>query len=402
MTEAEFTRLLHNGHGRALLYARNRDASKFFEVILDACLQCYSVDSQTEGTRGGYMLEVADRLPARDAIFEAVLGSLSNSEDGVDAEQRFRLAARLADRGYPRAKARMYEAFNPGPRRGECIAAEFVDMDGLKGFLFAARQIGRLLQSPQANLVDFGQLLFHGRETLGEETVTSALASGGVTDPALETYRLRAVEYDRWDLTYNQPAKPTAEALALLAAELVSAGDAETQRRCLAAFRSRPFPGDPCRLLELARSPDERVARAATVALTLVEHPPARQFAIVLVDSGSPLRTFSVDLLSRNFQPEDYRVALEWYAAEGDRYLLHWMGTGLDDLWKNHPDPASEAEMLRLRYDLGPCCFCRHRIVKRLAEIGALSADSQAECAWDANDDIRELVTSLSSGSSIA
>lgn len=54
MNVREFQELMQAGHGRAMVYAQEHDVGEFREVILDACLECYSIDPQIEGTRAGY------------------------------------------------------------------------------------------------------------------------------------------------------------------------------------------------------------------------------------------------------------------------------------------------------------------------------------------------------------
>jgi hypothetical protein len=43
-------------------------------------------------------------------------------------------------------------------------------------------------------------------------------------------------------------------------------------------------------------------------------------------------------------------------------------------------------------YEKDPCSFCREHAVKRLIELDALTEQMRAECAYDANIDIRNLV----------
>jgi hypothetical protein len=62
------------------------------------------------------------------------------------------------------------------------------------------------------------------------------------------------------------------------------------------------------------------------------------------------------------------------------------------DFWKGHPDEETEVLMLRSLYEKGPCSVCREGVVKRLIERGALPDELRAECAGDANSDIRDLV----------
>jgi len=61
-------------------------------------------------------------------------------------------------------------------------------------------------------------------------------------------------------------------------------------------------------------------------------------------------------------------------------------------LCEMHPDKSTEPSVMRALYEKGPCSFCRGNAVRKLVELKALGDDLRAECAYDANDDIRELV----------
>jgi hypothetical protein len=100
----------------------------------------------------------------------------------------------------------------------------------------------------------------------------------------------------------------------------------------------------------------------------------------------------AVELLSENYEPGDHKIVLQWFHQEEDLQTLHSIGTGLIDFWKRHPDDETEVQMLRALYENGPCSVCRESAVKRLIERGALPEELRAECAWDANTDIRDLI----------
>jgi hypothetical protein len=88
----------------------------------------------------------------------------------------------------------------------------------------------------------------------------------------------------------------------------------------------------------------------------------------------------------------DHQIILRWFQEEHDPETLHSLGTGLLDYYKMHPIEGNEVEIMRSLYERGPCSVCREKVVKRLLERGALSDELRAECAWDANSDIRDLV----------
>jgi hypothetical protein len=66
MLDSEFREAIWSGLGRAIIYACDHDVSAFRDVILDACLRCYSADEQSEGTRAPYMLALVDHTPDRE------------------------------------------------------------------------------------------------------------------------------------------------------------------------------------------------------------------------------------------------------------------------------------------------------------------------------------------------
>ena len=72
---------------------------------------------------------------------------------------------------------------------------------------------------------------------------------------------------------------------------------------------------------------------------------------------------------------------------------------GLREFWKQHPDEDTEVRMQQLMYEKAPCSHCREVVVKRLIELRGLTEQMRAECAYDANDDIRDLVRKPSSNS---
>jgi hypothetical protein len=77
--KAELRGILQLGLGRAILYAQLQDMCEFRDVILDACLHCYSYDIQIEGTRASYMHDLVGYLPDRDSYYGQVLKSSQDS-----------------------------------------------------------------------------------------------------------------------------------------------------------------------------------------------------------------------------------------------------------------------------------------------------------------------------------
>jgi hypothetical protein len=392
---------------------------EFRDVILDACLHCYAYDPQIEGTHADYMLELVNLMPEKDFFYGEVIKGLPGGKDDWDTKHKFRFATNLALDGNELAKRALYESYAPGPRMGEDIGLNFVQMDGLDGLLFAVEKMGSLLMvKPEG--VDVGLLLGYTINELGEQEVRDALTKAAAQNPRIEAYRLEAgARESRLDErlaksresvsgTYDQ-LKPNLPDLMFswvgswgerasdveierAAQGLIAALDAKDQLAHLRIFARRRFPLDIQVLLRLAEVEQDLVGFAAIKALSQFTHQSVRELAFRLVDTRARWRREAIELLVRNFQPGDHAVALGWFKAEQELEVKHSMGMDLTDLWKEHPDEESEVPMLGALYELGPCSFCREKLVRRLMELNALTEEMRAECAFDANDEIRELI----------
>ena len=414
----QFRHMLHLGLGRAVLYARDHAVDEFRDVILDACLHCHSHDVQCEGTRAAYMLNLLDFLPDKSFYCDAVLNSLPGSGDTRDATQRFHFAACLASEGNERAKQALYESYDPGPSMGELIGIDFLRMDGIKGLLFVAEKMGALLMT-KPKRVDIGYLLMVSIDECGEQDTRDALRKAGEQNPQIETYRLAAEASERkgqsqsgkapiWSQSFEQIKSRLSEInisqlrlwgeracdedIELAAHSLTVAQDAKAQAAHLHIFGRKKFPLNPSFLLSKVEIEEERIGFAAVSALTHVTHPAVRKLAFRLVETRSELRLEAIDLLARNYQPSDRKTMLRWFEEEQEPQILHSYAMDMEDFWKAHPDEESEAPMLLALYQKGPCSFCREGVVRRLIELQAFTEELKAECAYDANDDIRDLM----------
>jgi hypothetical protein len=419
LNEAQFRESLRLGLGRAILYARDYDVSEFRNVILDACLHCYSHDVQSEGTRGSYMYDLVGCLPDKEFYYDQVLKSLAGSGDDWDAAQRLYFAGRLVFDGRADAKQAMYDAYSPGPRMGEALGINFLQMDGIKGLLFVAEKMGALLlERPEE--VDEGFLHSQSVEICGEQATWEALNDAARSNVFIEKYKsvaaksrardfsMRTLPQQIASLSYEQVLKEFSlkkphllwkwgerasdDQLELAAKGLIVATDSKQQLLHLRIFERRRFPLDVRAILALVDIQEDRVGFRAVRALKHITHPAVRALAFGLMDSRSFARGGAIDLLAANYQKGDHEVVLRWFREEDDAEALHAFGMDLMKFWKQHPDNDTEVLMLRLLYEKGPCSFCRGTAVRRLIEREALAAEHRAECAWDANYDIRDLV----------
>ena len=377
MTKSEFQGLVKSGLGRAIVYARDRDCEPFREVILDACLHCYSFDVQCEGTRADFMHRLLKLLPDGQYYRDAVLATLRDGGDDDDATQRFFFVMNMAFEGDTKARSALYESFTPGPNNGAALAISFVELDGLSGFRFAAAKIGELLMS-STSTVEVDWLWSRTKEFCGDLEATSALREAAASDPRMAAFaaavaasEASSVRSDEdWmairGLAYTQ-LKPKMQGarryhlnrwgreasdveLSKAAQGLADAQKEDEQLQHLRIFTFRPYPLDPRLLAELALSPNEDLSHAASVAASKVTHPLIRDLAFRLVRDRLTGRGLAVAMLAMNWAPNDHDVALRWFEDETDPEARHGMEIDIRSFWKRHPDPAGEVHMLNLLY----------------------------------------------------
>lgn len=415
MTKEQFRHAVHAGLGRATLYARQNDVSGYRDIILDACLHFRGMDAQIEGPRAAFMYELIAGLPDRGDFRRTVVESLAACGDDRDAVQRFRLAAHFATAGDADARRAIHHALQPGPDFGEEIAVTLVDLDGLDGLRVAAQRIGALIA--QGEPVDEGWLRSFAGERLGEREVREFLQTEAARDSNIAAYFAKSEESRKMQarragfahLTYEQVVEKflkkgararrrwieaaSEDDILRAARDLQETNDDKFRTGLLCLFGEQAFPLDPSILFEHAVSEERRVRFAALRALRLIAHPEVRKLAFHLIESGDEARSLAVAMLDRNFQSGDHGIALQWMDDERDVYVLHGQTSDYIRLWEHHAEPASEIEMLRLLYEANVCSECRMMAVRRLVEIRELPEDVRAECAFDANEEIRELVS---------
>lgn len=423
MDTIDFQRALSLGLGRTVLYLADHDAISYGEMILDACLHNRAYDPQVEGSRAGYMFDIIRR--SGDAAFyaDAVIRSLSDEEHDWDTPQRFELARLLAQSGNPFAREAMYSAFRAKELSASDIAAQFVELDGIQGLLFAARQIGEQLARNQDQWED-DQLLLMAFEICGRNVVDAALSEASNTDEAIKLY-LTAVEKnqtlrsqtqrpDPKTLTYDQIRSliESKRAGGLLrgwataasdsdmepaARALVQEEDLDRLKSYLVLFWKRRFPLELDRLFQLVELPDGPIPRHTLRVLANMEHEGIRRLAYKLVEDKSSLRGYAIDLLIKNFRDEDYLAVEVWCDSEQDSGTFNAFDRSLKEFFVAHPNPEIEMRLLTKAYEKEPCAHCRSYAVQRLLEMNSLTDALKREAEYDSYAETRALVKAQTS-----
>jgi hypothetical protein len=263
-------------------------------------------------------------------------------------------------------------------------------------------------------------LWFRSTELFGEQVARDALRAAATENPLIGAYlasveahaaaaanrdaereEIMSLNYEHlkprlsglWFSWISRWGQHASDENAVLAAHaLAQATKPDDQLSHLRIFARRRFPLD-CRILvDLAASDRPQVANAAVNALAQIALPVVRELAFRLIETRSAARRWAVKLIDRNYQAEDHQLVLSWFEAEEGREMLHSFEADLEGFWEHHPDENTLIQMLLASYERGPCSFCREGVVQRLLELRALTPEMQAECAYDANEDVRNLV----------
>lgn len=436
MSAAEFSGYLAKGLGRAHLVLEQSADASLGDALLAACLTNPAFDKQVEGSRAAYLIELVRLADETDRLATSLTDLLNGSPDDHDIEQRFELAGLLARDGVPGMREALYRGQEqvidrwfterppvlPSSEPGRQIIA----LDGVGGALFVFGQLGRVaLADPE--FWDGDELVREARNALDGDEADAKLAGARAADLRVDAYLLaveRQVVSMRdggqpprgwWDAPWSEARKAIEEQvrgtgqlgyiawkwgkkasdkqLALAAKALVDLpkGDLELLRPYLCVFKQRPFPLDPGSLISLIDDPREKVAWFALNALEKVQHPAVREAALRIAEHG-PFRQRALDLLARNWEPGDERIAERLLRREDDPEAVHSVCHGLRDVIEAHASGELVPALL-LGYEWTPCSLCREHFVTVLLRLDALPDALRAECRWDASEETRRLVS---------
>lgn len=418
MDAKQFERLVALGLGKAVLHLRDHDARPYREIIVDACLHNKAYAPQIEGSRAEYMLDLVQSSGDPAFYAEATIRSLGEEADDWDDAQRFRIARLLAQSGNQSARRVMRAAFQAKRISASDIAAEFIELDGIQGLLFVARQIGeQLAQSPDQWEDDY--LLSRAGDICGRDRVDATLKINSETDKNIETY-LSAIEDNRRLRAVNQRIDPRAltygevrslietdkaggilvqwskhandSELICAARDLVRESDPKKLKAYLLLFRKRRFPLEIDHLLRLVELPDGPVPRHTLGVLANLDHEQIRSLAFKLIRTASSLRGYAINLLVKNFRKGDHATVEAWCDAEQDPDVVNGFDRSMREFFVAHPNSEIERRLLIKFYEKEPCAHCRSYVVERLLQLDGLPDMVRRECEHDSYLETRELV----------
>jgi hypothetical protein len=411
---------LQKGLGRAMQWAMTRRLDD--EPLMEACLRDLRFDVQVEGSRGAWLWRVIRATDASDRFRVPILHALYELPDERSAHQLCELTRCYAEAGDETFRMRLYEIVEQKPIADSRWLGEeeIIQLDGAKGFLFAARVRGEGLTA-RAWEWDDEALVQGAIERFGEERVKDLLSE--TKDSALRVYR------DGWQcqtkahadqdsrISHRERMKAIRVGEILSAAEssgphfgllrgwgmyaddldlaqvlqhLSAAREAKTIANLLQVFSNRAAPQFVDRFIELGQHGDPEVRRRALFALANIEHPLVRAFALPELEHGVSDGSV-VGLFIRNYQRGDEHRILEALEFPADSCERHWLLMDLIKVLEANPG-ADCSRLAVVAYASTPCENCRFLAARLLLGQHVAPEWLVEECRFDSSEETRELV----------
>jgi hypothetical protein len=418
---SEFNDWLRKGLGRAVIYLKTHDPQPCREALLHACLYNLAYDSQCEGSRETYLLDLIrvseDREYFRNRFWDALVTTHEDSEE-VDLGQVMELARNFAAEGDREMRKAMYEAvLREGFECAGCLYSDLIKLDGLFALKFAADNFPA--QISDGALWQVNCLVSVLQERDGERVANDAIWFAAETSPRLaqmlekaQVHRsgselpkrkgkrldyaaLKQAIEERGDrafglaIGWGRTASP--DELQLAATDLLLEEDEKRLVAYLSIFRFQRFPRPIARLLELAHSNNVRLTGGAVSALSQLTDPEIRKVALQFLDVPGK-RGHGADLLANNYAPGDFHLIEARLRELMGTDEIHHFEMGVRHLAEVHC-PEEAANCFLLLYEKGPCSLCRGEIVERLISLSRLPDWMKEECRYDSDTDTRKLVS---------
>jgi len=388
---------------------------------LHACGHWLGYDSGFEGVRHTYMYDVIEATGEIDYYIPQILEMLRSDIEEFSHQQLYELVGVMAEHGHAEARRTLYEEFTKDVVHGWLLATyPIVRLDGIDGYVYIAE---KLVQFPVAMDNEEGKrdevyLLDDLIEQCGEEAVSTAIASanadvrayysrineartsrtpgkGRPPAPILAYSELRSLmekeDPTRYKTTwwrYGQGA--TEETLQRLAADLAAEKERHSRIKILSLFFWRDFLGDIGPVIEMVKSEDEELRRAAVNVAERYTDPRIREIALDFIKSKSDICS-GLSLLAANGSEADYPLFPNLISTQHSDDYHHALSTEIRYFIKANPSPSALPILVEL-YERGRCLMCRGSLIDLMCDIDRIPDYIRREARYDAAVDVRELV----------
>jgi hypothetical protein len=362
---------------------RDNKSGAYYRALLYACRHELRFDRQCEESRAPFLWQLiqlsSNKESYRRGILKTIQDLKAGKEELVNVDQLYELAAFFIKEGAADLRAELYSAFDRigFNRAGGQAAATLVELDGLPALGFVCKTFNEVESVWRPSCFD--SLI----EALPQEERSGPFPSNVV--PYFNEWELWVAESATRPREANASyaeiksiiqekrrrfrnlfwAKRATEVeLAEVVKDFMDESDPDLLLAYLFLFVRVPFPGDPARIITLARSEDEELSRVAIRVLRHLAHPKLRKIALGLM-KRSDLQSEAVELLILNGGVQDYPLIERVLRGSVDEDDVHAMGMGVLKFVEAHPSPFAGPSLLDL-YERNPCSLCRRSTVRAL------------------------------------
>lgn len=416
MTKKKFKTALLRGQGRCILAVKD-NPKKYRDLVMWACGNNLSFDTQCEGSRAWYVHELVSFYPDTMPFVEVAVKGLEKSRS--DGSWRILYLSELLSHfvldGCEIAKValenkyqQLYDSLMARKRPKNGVNHERDDFTMLclimaedeASFIKIAEDIGRLYRCrPFYDGYDFDWVY----DCKGKKYL-SALKKAATTSKNIACYLEKQRECEReWEesrknsntlkkkgiaLSRWLALKANKETVLQYAYNYLAQDDLEKRAEALEAFCWCPYPEDPSPIIEDTESECEKLQDAAWRALGKIRHPHVREFAFSKIDSDlvNVLPLFVKNYLSKD---ADLLEQLVRSVPVDHDDSSGWHGVQLDVLGMEDDGIKAPPTLLRYIYESTFCSCCREHALLQMGKRRMLTDDILQECLYDSNDEIR-------------
>ena len=403
---------LRKGTGKAVMLMHQHSGMDFSVDIIQSCL--YNPDYHTtvyESGRGQYLFELISHLKNKDHVKqELIITFLIATDKKMSWSQMFELMCLYAKTGDGHAKAAIYKKFlELLPNKEGLGEKEIITLDGIQGLMHVAHHVGYFLSKSEDSW-DASEAIYQYQELHPNGDPWIMLRKESHMDKSINVYLHMAQQYrpvlrKTAGSSYQQlsaiiekrPVRLEAikpNVLEHFARDLATETNEKVLQNRLASFMNNQFPLDYHILMKLTDHKNILIKHYAYQALSHFKNEEVRNLAIDNLKQGR-LVIDSLDILKKNYRPEDDRLILKVLNRERNESYFKDISFELWGIYLNHKPGTHGVKALLKVYEKVIDPNLRQDVVEILARHHLLPAKIKQEAKYDCNLRTRALVASL-------
>ena len=416
MKVKEFKQDINNGFGKAIIFLKANQSitHKYFNAIFYACTHNTAYDPQCESSREKYLIEIISLSGLKDALEKKIIETLIETKKfNYDTSQMLCLAKIFAKNGNAYARQAIYNKFLQSLKGNEYVGSnEILELDGEKGLLFIVNAVGERIIADQDYFED-DLLIKYAIEQFGEEKTMDLLNEEAQKNHPVKVYLEVINNYQTetnnekpLNKTYNEikdqiskkiiskfqlrfwGRKATQEEIEKAGNDLLEENDHEKLISYLYIFSARDFPFKLDKILNAAKSGNEKLSSVAFRVLKRYKDVAIHDLAVEHIESGT-INPEVLDLFEKNFFHSDLEYIEKVFYRDYNDFDYHGIGLSLIHIFEKYKTKKCLNMMVEL-YKNGRCSSCREWVIDILIDNKILPDWLAQECLYDCNFDIRE------------